>query len=101
MTQLRNVLRDAAGGQRFLPNVVFAGGILLVVGGIIAGTTQVVLISAAHNHEDSIAKMLNYFMQNDELGLIAGMVILALATGAAILTNRVAPLPRTLGWWSL
>jgi len=102
VSQLRTVLRDSSGGQNFWPNVVFAGGILLVGGVVVSGVFQVVLIVAAHNHEVAIAKTVNFFSSNDELGLVFGMAVLTLATGAAILLNRSTnPLPRTLGAWSL
>jgi hypothetical protein len=102
VSQLRTVLRNAGGGQTFWPNVVFAAGILLVAGIVIAGVFEVVLITAAHNHEFAIVKVMNFASDNNELGFIFGMALLTLATGASILTNRSAnPLPKTLGWWSL
>ncbi len=102
ISQLRTVLRNASGGQTFWPNVVFAAGILLVAGIVIAGVFEVVLITAAHNHELAIVKTMNFVSDNNELGFIFGMALLTLATGASILLNRSAnPLPKTLGWWSL
>lgn len=102
VSQLRTVLRSAAGGQTFWPDVVFAAGIILVVGIVIAGVFQVVLIVAAHNHEFAIAKVANFVGSNNELGIIFGMALLTLATGASILSNRSTnPLPKTLGLWSL
>jgi hypothetical protein len=102
VSQLRTVLRKSGGEQTFWPNVVFAAGIALVVGIVVLGVFQVVLILAAHNHEFAIAKTVNFVGDNDELGFIFGMALLTLATGASILLNRSAnPLPKTLGWWSL
>jgi hypothetical protein len=102
VSQLRTVLRNAGGGQTFWPNVVFAAGILLVAGIVIAGVFEVVLITAAHNHEFGIVKTMNFVSDNNELGFIFGMALLTLATGASILLNRSTnPLPKTLGWWSL
>ena len=102
VSQLRTVLRSAGGGQAFWPNVVFAAGILLVTGIVIAGVFEVVLISAAHNHEFAIVKEMNFVGDNNELGFIFGMALLTLSTGAAILFNRSTnSLPKTLGWWSL
>ncbi len=102
VSQLRTVLRHASGGQTFWPNVVFAAGILLVAGIVIAGVFEVVLITAAHNHEFAIVKVMNFASDNNELGFIFGMALLTLATGASILLNRSTdPLPKTLGWWSL
>jgi len=102
VSQLRTVLRKAAGDQTFWPNVTFAAGILLVVGVIIAGTFQLVLVLAAHNHQYAVVKVANFVGSNNELGFIFGIALLTLATGASILSNRSAePLPKTLGWWSL
>jgi len=102
VSQLRTVLRNAGGGQTFWPNVVFAAGILLVTGIVVAGVFEVVLISAAHNHEFAIVKEMNFVSDNNELGFIFGMALLTLSTGASILLNRSTnALPKTLGWWSL
>ena len=102
VSHLRTVLRRAGGGQTFWPNVVFAAGIILVSAIILAGTFQVVLILAAHNHELAIVKMANFVGDNNELGFIFGIALVSLATGASILLNRSpASLPKTLGWWSL
>ncbi len=81
--------------------MVYAGGLLLVVGMVIRGSFQVVLILAAHNHEYAIAKIMNFVGDNGELGFIFGTAIVTLSTGAAILTKRVTPLPKPLGRWSL
>jgi hypothetical protein len=99
---LRTVLRNAGDGQSFWPNAAFAGGILLIAGVVAAGTFQVVLILASHNHEFAIVKVANFIGDNDELGFIFGTALMTLATGAAILLNRGAqPLPKRLGWWSV
>ena len=60
VSQLRKVLRDASGGAELSPNVVFAVGIILVAGMVAAGTFQVVLILAAHNHQLGIVKTVNF-----------------------------------------
>ena len=102
VSQLRTVLRKAGGEQTFWPNVVFAAGIILVAGIILAGTFQVILILAAHNHELTIVKVANFVGDNNELGFLFGIALLTLASGAAILLTRsTEPLPRTLGWYSL
>ncbi len=101
VTQLRTVLLQA-GGQRLWPNIAFASGILLVGGIIVAGSFEVALILASHNHQFAVAHFINFYSTNNELLLIAGMVFLTLSTGLAILLNRgVAPLPKLLGWYSL
>jgi len=99
---LRTVLRNAGDGQALLPNVAFAGGLFLILSVIVAGMFEVVLILAAHNHEYAIAKIANFWSDNNELGIIFGNALLTLATGASILLNRGAePLPKRLGWWSV
>lgn len=102
LSQLRTVLRNAGGQQAFWPNVVFAAGIILVAGVIIAGTFQVIIITAAHNHEFAIVKLANFVGDNNELGILFGIALLTLSAGASIVLNRSAvPLPKTLGWYSL
>jgi hypothetical protein len=102
VTQLRTVLIQAGGPERLWPNVAFASAILLVAGLIVAGSFQVTLILASHNHDFAVAHFINFYSQNDELLLLAGMVFLTLSSGLAILLNRgVAPLPKRLGWYTL
>ena len=101
VTQLRAVLVEA-GGQRLWPNVVFASGILLMAGIIVAGSFEITLILASHNHEFAVAHFVNFYSQNNELLLLAGMDFLTFSAGLAILLNReVAPLPKLLGWYSI
>ena len=101
VTQLRSALRRAVAGDLW-PNVSFAAGIILVAGIVVLGTFQVTLILAAHNHEFAIVKVFNFFSDNNELAIIFGMCLLSLTTGLAILLNRgTAPLPKTLGWYSI
>ncbi len=100
-TQLRSALRQAGAGELW-PNVSFAAGILLVAGVVVLGTFQVTLILAAHNHEYAIVKVFNFFGDNNELAIIFGMCLVSLTTGLAILLRRgAAPLPKTLGWYSV
>jgi hypothetical protein len=101
VTQLRAVLVET-GGQRLWPNVVFGSGIVLLAGIVVAGSFEVTVILASHNHQFAVAHFVNFYSQNNELLLLAGMDFLTLATGLAILLNReVAPLPRSLGWYSV
>jgi hypothetical protein len=101
VTQLRSALRRAGSGELW-PNVTFAAGIILISGFITLGAFQVTLILAAHNHEYSMVKFLNFFGDNNELPIIFGICLLGLTSGLAILLNRgAAPLPKTLGWYSL
>ena len=102
VTQLRTVLIQSGGEHRLWPNVAFASGILLVAGIIVAGSFQVSLILASHNHDFAVAHFINFYSSNNELLLLAGMVFLTLSSGLAMLLNRgVAPLPKRLGWYTL
>jgi hypothetical protein len=101
VTQLRTVLIQS-GGQRLFPNLAYASGILLAAGVIVDGSFQITLILASHNHDYAVAHFVNFYNQNNELLLLAGMVFLTLSWGLAILLNRgAAPLPKLLGWYSL
>ena len=101
VTQLRSVLVQA-GGQRLWPNVVFASGILLIAGIVVAGSFEITLILASHNHQFAVAHFVNFYSSNNELLILAGMDFLTFSTGLAILLNReVAPLPKLLGWYSI
>jgi hypothetical protein len=101
ITQLRSVLVQA-GGQRLWPNLVFASGILLIAGMFVAGSFQVTLILASHNHQFAVAHIANFYSDNNELLVLAGVVFLTLSAGLAILLNREgAPLPKRLGWYTL
>lgn len=101
MTQLRSVL-IGAGGQRLWPNLVFASGILLVGGIVVAGSFQVAIILAAHNHQYSITHFINFYVQNNELLVLAGVDFITLSAGLAMLLNRgAAPMPKSLGWYSI
>src|SRR5580692_1327532 len=78
VTQLRAVLVDA-GGQRLWPNAVFASGILLIAGVVVSGSFQMTVILASHNHDFAVAHFVNFYNQNDELLLLAGMAFLTLS----------------------
>ncbi len=102
LVHLRTVLRQSGeSGESLLPNVVFFASIFLLAGLMVAGVDQVVLILAAHNHQFGIVKTANFVSDNDEFGIVFGMALLTLTTGVCILANRTAPLPRTLGWYSI
>ena len=49
-----------------------------------------------------MAHFVNFYSQNNELLILAGVDFLTLSTGLAILLNRgIAPLPKLLGWYSI
>lgn len=99
VTQLRAVLRVAEGRPSFLPNVTFAGGIILVAGTVTTGVIIMTMLIAAHNHQDGIAQTMNFLNQNDYLPILFGLAMLTVGAGASIL-NR-SSLPKWLGWVSV
>ncbi len=101
VTQLRSVLVQTA-GERLWPNIAFASGILFVAGVIVAGSFEITLVLASHNHQFAVAHFVNFYSQNNELLLLAAIVFLTLSSGLAILLNRGGqPLPKLLGWYSI
>ncbi len=101
VTQLRTVLIEA-GGQRLWPNMAFASAIILIAGIIVAGSFEVTIILASHNHDYAVAHFVNFYSDNNFLLILAGLDFLTLSTGLAILLNRaIAPLPKLLGWYSI
>ena len=91
-----------AGGERLWPNIAFASGILFVAGVIVAGSFEITLMLASHNHQFAVAHFVNFYSQNNELLLLAAIVFLTLSSGLAILLNRGGqPLPKLLGWYSI
>lgn len=101
-TQLRAVLIQAGGEQRLWPNIVFASMILLIGATVVSGSFTMTLFLASHNHDYAVAHFINFYEQNNELLLLAGMIFLTLSAGLAMLLNRGAnPLPKRLGWYSL
>ncbi len=101
VTQLRTVLVEA-GGQRLWPNIAFASGILFLAGVIVGGSFQMTIILASHNHDYAVAHFVNFYSQNNELLMLAGVVFLTLSSGLAMLLNRgAAPFPKRLGWYSI
>jgi hypothetical protein len=102
LVHLRTVLRADGDGRSLLPNVAFAASIFFLVGFVMQGLLQVVLILAAHNHQYAIVHTINFTSQNSELLAVFGLALLTLSTGLAILLNRErVALPKTLGWYSL
>src|ERR1700683_49523 len=101
VTQLRTVLIEA-GGQRLWPNMAFASAVILIAGIIVAGSFEVTIILASHNHDYTVAHFVNFYSANNFLLILAGLDFLTLSVGLAILLNRaIAPLPKLLGWYSI
>ena len=101
VTQLRTVLVQG-GGQRLWPNIAFASGILFVGGTVVSGSFTITLFLASHNNDYADAHFINFYTQNSELLLLAGVIFLTLSTGLGILLNRGAnALPKGLGYYSI
>ncbi len=67
-----------------------------------AGGQRLWPIVASHNHDYAVAHFVNFYSQNNELLLLAGLDFLTFSAGLAILLNReAAPLPKRLGWYSI
>ena len=82
--------------------MVFASAIIFVAGIVVAGSFEITLILASHNHDYTVAHFVNFYSTNNELLFLAGVDFLTLSTGLAILLNRGgAPLPKLLGWYSI
>jgi hypothetical protein len=76
--------------------------IIFIGSTIVSGSFSMTLILASHNHQYAIAHFINFYEQNNELLILAGMIFVTLSAGLAILLNRGAnPLPKRLGWYSL
>jgi MFS family permease len=101
LVHVRTVLASGT-DNRLFPNLNFAASILFLGGFLMAGSFQVILFLAAHNHQYAIVQTMNFASNNDELALVFGMALITLSAGLAILLDRRAgSLPRTLGWYSL
>jgi hypothetical protein len=103
LTHLRTVLRQSGGSDAsLLPNAFFFSCIVFLGGLVLAGVDHTVLILASHQHQFAIVKMTNFVDSNNEFGFVIGMALITLTVALAILLNRGgAPLPKTLGWYSL
>jgi hypothetical protein len=93
---LRNALRTPAATGSILPDVVFAGGIVLVSGiGVGSGILFTLGADADHLTADG-AHLLNILNSDLFLPFVIGSVALIFAAGLAII--RTGGLPRWLGW---
>jgi hypothetical protein len=99
ISALRVALSEAGGGHTWLPTAAFAGGILFIGGFAVNGITHFALIQASHNSRVDMVRTLNFIDNNDQIPVFVDLSVLALATGAAILTGSV--LPAWLGWLSI
>lgn len=96
---LRTVLRKANESHSWLADTAFAGGILFIGGFATGGFLQWTLISAARNSQLTLAANLNFLSQSIMLPAQAGLVVLAVAAGLAILLG--SDIPAWLGYLAL
>jgi hypothetical protein len=99
VSALRIALSAAGGGHTWLSTAAFAGGILFIGGFAVSGINHYALIQASHNGRADMVRSLNFIDSNNQIAVFIGLSVLALATGAAILTGST--LPAWLGWLSI
>ncbi|WP_042394526.1 hypothetical protein [Streptacidiphilus carbonis] len=99
ISALRIALTKGDGGHAWMPTTAFMGGVLFIGAFAAIGISHFVLIQAAHNNRTDIVRTMNFIDQNNQIAVFVGVSVLALATGAAILTEAV--LPAWLGWLSI
>jgi hypothetical protein len=99
VSALRIALTKADGSGNWMATTAFAGGILFIGAFAVNGVLHYALIQAAHNGRADMVRTLNFVDQNNQIAVFLGISVLALATGAAILTQ--AALPAWLGWLSI
>ena len=86
----------AADRDSILPNVAFAGTVVVAVGAAIDGTISFALAEAAEDIDPVAVQALQALWDNDFLPLALGLSTLLLAAGLSI--AQTAVLPRWLGW---
>ncbi|WP_037605360.1 hypothetical protein [Streptacidiphilus rugosus] len=99
VSALRIALTGTGGGHDWMATTAFAGGILFIGAFAVNGVLHYALIQAAHNGRADMVRTLNFLDQNNQIAVFLGISVLALATGAAVLTE--ASLPAWLGWVSI
>jgi hypothetical protein len=92
---LRRAL-DWSGGTGRLANVSFAGGVIATTGFFLLATIHIALADAGGKVTPQATQALNVLDNNDFIPMAAGVGVLMLASGLAILRYRA--LPRWLGW---
>jgi hypothetical protein len=92
---LRRAL-DWSGGTGRLANASFAGGVIATTGFFLLSTVHIALADAGGKVTPQVTQALNVLDNNDFIPMAAGLGVLMLASGLAILRYRA--LPRWLGW---
>jgi hypothetical protein len=98
VASLRERLGRTEDGSR-LSSVVTAGGAIYAVGLLFMAALQIALIDAANNHMAGTAQTLNVLGNDLWVPVVAGLSVVALATGITAL--RGAALPKWLAWVSV
>lgn len=95
-SSLRNDLRRA-GGTGQLANAAFGGGVLAAAGfGLLASVHLALTVAAENANTIGTTQTLNVLDSSDFILAVAGVGLLVLAAGAAVV--RHGGLPRWLGW---
>jgi TRAP-type C4-dicarboxylate transport system substrate-binding protein len=93
---LRKVLRAAEGDDGLLPQVAFAGGVIVAIAIAVDRTMLFAVAATAKDIDPLGVQTLNALYGNDFLPFALGMQVLLLATGISVIRSRA--LPRWLGW---
>ena len=94
---LRQVLRDAAGGEgEILSLVSFIGLVIVAVGAAIDSTISFALAEAANDIDPVAVQALQALWDNDFVPLIMGTLAFLWATGISVIRSGV--FPKWLGW---
>lgn len=93
---LRTVLRAGEEKESLLPQVAFAGGVIVAIA-VAVDRTMLFAVAATANDIDPLGvQALNALYGNDFLPFALGMQVLLLAAGVSVIRTRA--LPRWLGW---
>ena len=94
--RLREFLRGDGSDRGLLPNVAFAGAVILATGVMLDSAVTYALVRSSRLGFAGSAQTLNVLSNGDFYPLFGGLAILLLGSGIA--TVRQPALPRWLGW---
>ena len=89
---LRSALRTDGGTADWLPNVAFAGGVVMAVGLLIFAGLQLTLVDAVDTLSPAAAEAINALNIDLFFPVGAGIVTLLMATGLSLLRTKVLPI---------
>jgi hypothetical protein len=90
---------DWSGGTGRLANAAFGGGVIAASGFLVLSTIHLALADAAGKTSPQVTQALNVLDNNDFIPMAAGLGVLLIASGLAIVRYRA--LPGWLGWAGL